>query len=215
MSVWNLIEQRIFEQDVALKFGGREYYVVLEAHASLVRRIVENRSAWDLLEALQMPVKGLDPLEVNIIRHFDRNAQSKQGNTGEVMQLDPKTWLKIKQEIESQSDYYNALLGGVGDITQLVKKIENALSLQMGSKPAAQKKAPVQTPPELSGKPSDITAAATGADMYKQIPAAAGGTGGSPFSSKSNDAERRKRVAAQDAAMMGGNTKPVGKVSVK
>lgn len=38
----------------------------------------------------------------------------------------------------------------------------------------------------------------------------------SPFASRSEDpAARRKRVAAQDAAMMGGKTKPIGKVTVK
>lgn len=193
---------------------------------------------------LTTAVKGLDPREVQLIRHFKGNAKAKTGNTGEVVALSPKEWQRIKQEIEKQPDYYDKLLGNVVSAQGLAKKIEDKLALTMGKGPSKMVHPDPKPPPELAGKPTDITPSVQGTEKHGSDPGVTaaqmggasqlGKTGGaSPFAKKptgsaagappnpvsepkpEDAAARRRRVAAQDAAMMGGKTEPKGKVTVK
>jgi hypothetical protein len=183
VSTWDLIEQTIMTQPVALPLSARELYVVKEAHAAWVRRTLDEVSAWDVLEQVKIlmeapgdppeltkAVKGLDPREVQLIRHFKGNAKSKTGNTGEVVALSPKEWIRIKQEIQRQPDYYDKMLGNVVSADGLAKKIEQQVALATGQKPAQAPPEPVQSPPELSGKPSDITPFVQGPEQYGNMP---------------------------------------------
>lgn len=208
MSVWDKIEEAVQGQPVEIRFTLRELRTVNEARDSWVDRVLEDASAWTVLRLmieaqpeLTKAVKGLVPHEAQLIKHLSRGAQSKTGSTGEVMALAPKEWLRIKQEIDSQPDYYDRMLGGVSTASDISKKIGDQLRLAMGSVPASQPKPKTLPGPEFSGKPADPTPIEPR----------------SPFSSAGGDVDidRRRRVAAQDAALMGGKTKPIGRVKVK
>jgi hypothetical protein len=158
MNTWALLENISQHVPTPVKLSLREARVVKEALAHVMRDILESHSAWDMLEnwgALNesdvTSVLGLSPYEVEIIKGFERGVQSKRGNTGEVVQLTPKTWLKIIQKLEQNSDYYNTLLGGMSDVESLISKIRSRLSLDMGKKPASEPGAPVEPPPGLGG----------------------------------------------------------------
>ena len=243
MSTWDILEEMLNRSPVSIKLERAEVRAVSEALNYIVREALDNTSAWELFENWgtlnETFVTGLSPQEVEILKQIEKNTQSKSGNTGEVVQFTPNTWKKILDKINSQSDYYNMLLGGISTVEQLTQKIQKRLELDMG-KAAQQPPKSASTPPDLSGSPSDTTNILTGPSKFAADPGATpaqmgggaptGGTGGgSPFAKKTppappaapaaspeeDKAARRKRVAAQDAAMMGGKTKPQGKVSVK
>ena len=180
-------------------------------------------------------VKGLDPREVELVRTFASNAKSRTGNTGEIMALPPKEWQRIKQEIEAQPDYYDKLLGNVISASGLVKKIEDQLRGVMGAAASA-KKEPIDPGPGMDGAPEEMTPAIHGSAQYstddfgkpageapppavkpkssrKKVAAPTAPPAGAP--SADDPVSRRKRVAAQDAEMMGGKTKPIGRVKVR
>ena len=177
-------------------------------------------------------VKGLTPREVQLVRNFKGNAKSKTGETGEIMALSPKEWLKIKQEIQKQPEYYDKLLGDVETSKNLVKKIEDKLALVMGQGPSKLLAPDIKPPKDLHGNPGDPTDIQTGAAQYgNEIPVkqpdigALGQTGGgSPFAKRTGSAAgappntlsgpapespeaRRRRVAAQDMQSMGAKNK--------
>lgn len=246
MSTWDLIEQVIMAQPVALPLSRRELFVVKEAHASWVRRTLDESSAWDVLENIKIlmesdvdegffdmfkskdkpqppkqspemttAVKGLDPREVQLIRHFKDNAKAKTGETGEIVALSPKEWMKIKQELEKQPEYYDKLLGNIVSADGLAKKIQNKLDLTMGKGGPSKLLSPDPKPdPALSGNPADPTDIQTGPAMYgNEIPAKKTGSAAgappnpvSPAGAESPEA-RKRRVAAQDMQSMGAGNK--------
>jgi hypothetical protein len=236
MSAWDIIESLVMSQPISLPLGRRELYVVREAHAAWVRRTLDEVSVWDVLEKVQTlseapggmtkAIKGLTPHEAQLIQHFDSNVRSKTGNSGEVIALPPKDWQRIRQEIDANPEYYDNLLGGVVSSQDLSKKIESQLSLAMGKKPAAEPKPPTDVDPELSGDPEEMTPSIQGSDQYRMDEPRPdlGQTGGdSPFASKAgghgappnpvsapapeSPEARRRRVAAQDMALMGAKGK--------
>lgn len=205
MSAWDLIEQVLSCQHVPVELARREHFAVLEALAAIVRQRLDEGSAWAILEAgeqgtgaMQAAVKGLDPREVEVIKHHPaaRNAKTKTGQTGEVMMLDPKSWQQVKQEIQGNKEYYDMLMGGVGTTDNLLQKITGTLELTMGKKPAHDPGKPTQPPPELSGKPTDPVPFYSGISPDPALGQAQGT--GSPFSS---------RVKSQDVAGMAGSSK--------
>ncbi len=208
MSAWDIIEGIITAQPVALPLVRRELLVVREAHAAWLRRVLEESSAWDILERIGLlteedmtaAIKGLSPREIQVIGGVHKGAplRPKPGHTGEVVALTPREWQSIRQEIESNPEYYDWALGDRGAAGNLSKKIGDRLSLEMGQPPPAPGHAGEPGP---GGKPAPTIGSKT--PFSKKT-----GAGGSPE-------ERRRRVAAQDAAMMGGQTKPVGKVKIQ
>jgi len=244
VSTWELIEQAIMAQPVALPLSRRELYVVKEAHAAWVRRTLDEASAWDVLEnikilmesdvdegffdmfkgkqqsppAKQSPemttaVKGLDAREVNLIRQFKGNAKSKTGETGEIVALSPKEWMKIKQELEKQPEYYDKLLGNIVSADGLAKKIQSKLDLTMGKGGPSKLVSPDPKPdPSLGGNPADPTDVQTGAAMYgNDVPLKGPAAGAPPRPVTSAGPEspeaRKRRVAAQDMQSMGAKNK--------
>lgn len=158
MSTWDIIEEALERVPVTVRLERREVFVVREALNLVVRNMVESRSAWEMLEnwgalneADVTSVMGLTPYEANLVKQFEQGVQAKRGNAGEVIQLPPKTWLAIIQKIEANSDYYDMLLHGMSSSKDLVQKIRNRLSLDMGKKPASQRAAPVEPPHGLGG----------------------------------------------------------------
>jgi hypothetical protein len=257
VSAWKELEEALQAQPVRVKLTQREAFVVQEALGNWANRVLDEASAWDVLENFrllaewwpfskkstekthpianmtgggQKAVKGLDPREVQLVRTFASNAKSKSGETGEIMALPPKEWQRIKQEIESQPDYYDQMLGNVISASGLVKKIEDQLRGEMGGAATA-KKEPIDPGPGMDGKPDDVTPAIHGSDQFnvdptgvpagspakkpprKRAPTPTAPPAGAP--SAGDPVSRRKRVAAQDAQMMGGKTKPIGRVKVR
>ncbi len=205
MSTWDVIEGVIMAQPVVLPLTQRELQVVQEAYAAWVRDTLDEASAWDILARIELleeademtaAVKGLDPKEVNLVRHFKANAKSRTGNTGEVMALTPKEWQRIKQEIEANPEYYDKLLGTEVSAGGLASKIGDQLKLSTGIGMGPSK----LMHPEVQPQPPPVQ---KGTPFAKTTPSA------------QSPEERRRRVAAQDAAMMGGQTKPIGKVKVQ
>ncbi len=193
MSAWDRIEEAVLSAPVEIRVSPAEALAAREAQRGWAEGIISEASAWAALELvieadiggpLTKAVKGLVPHEAQLVKHMSPGAQSKAGMSGEVMALSPKEWLRIKQEIESQPDYYDRILGGASTAREMSKKIGDQISLAMGSVPASQPKLQALPGPEPAPKPQA-------------------------------DIDRRRRVAAQDRAMMGGKTKPIGKVSVK
>jgi hypothetical protein len=247
MSAWDVMEEMLNRSPVSITLSRHEVRVVKEALSYMVREALENTSAWELFENWgtlnETFVTGLLPQEVELLKKLEQGVQSKSGNTGEIVQFTPNTWKKVIDKLNSQSDYYNMLLGGVTTVDDFTQKIEKRLELDMG-KAAHQptKPASVAKPPDLSGDPADPTNILTGPSKFAAEPGAtpgqmgggapvpqtgaAGGTGGgSPFAKKTGPAAgappnpvstpkpedaaaRRRRVAAQDAAMMGGEIDP-------
>jgi len=243
MSTWDIIEEMLNRSPVSIKLERQEVRAVSEALNYIVREALDNTSAWELFENWgtlnETFVTGLTPQEVELLKHIEKGTQSKTGNTGEIVQFTPNTWKKVLDKMNSQSDYYNMLLGGVTTVEDFTKKIEKRLELDMG-KAAQTPPKPASSMPDLSGSPADPTNILTGPSKFGADPGATpaqmggaaptGGTGGgSPFAKKTPPAPpaapaappeedktaRRKRVAAQDAALMGGKTKPQGKVTVR
>ena len=234
MSTWDVIEEVLNRVPVLIKLERRETIAVNEALVSIVRDMVESRSAWEVLENWgslnETSVLGLNPHEVELIKHFERGAQSKTGNTGEVMQLTPKVWKAITDKLSQNSDYYEMLLNGTSSVPELIKKIESRLALDMGAIPAGSKPPGIKVANRLAGDPSDPTPVQrsgaeqmgwdklqrttepepTGAPTAPPKPkGAAAGAPPNPVSAPSPESPeaRRRRVAAQDMASMGAKSK--------
>lgn len=230
MSAWDVIEEALASVQVSVKLGSVESFIVHEALAADLRAQLEFGSAWHAVEVLAedvMAVQGLSPQEVEMVKKAGgQPAQEKRGNSGHVVTMDPNSWMRVKQQLLSQPEYYQVLAGGVADVEQLASKIQQAVSLQMGSKPAAQGGKPAWA--DLGGAPSDPTPSVQGRDKFALPPGVGmgydfgGGQGiipqqSGPFANKAGDdaAARRARVAAQDAAMMGKGGTKIGRVRVQ
>lgn len=215
MSVWNEVLQLLEQRVVPASVSPAEAELVREARTSVLRQqIDEGRSAWRVLsEATETAaVKGLTPHEAELVKQHRaaKGSSAKAGNTGMVMSLPPKSWLQIKQELESNPEYYQMLGGGVADPAALAQKIGSTLDLTMGKKPASAALPPPQGLSHglaLGGKESQMTPAVHGAEQFRMD---------DPTSSKQAEdpAARRKRVAAQDMAMMGAkSSKDLGRMA--
>jgi hypothetical protein len=228
---------------VGLRLTAREAVLVQEALSNWSEARIDEASPWDVLALVEAgpmqgppemtkAIKGLQPPEVKLIRHFKDNAKSKTGDTGEVVALSPNDWLRIKQEIEANPEQYEQMMGHPVSAVGLAKKIGDQLRLAMGgaAKPhggalpsVAPKVAPVSQP-----KAPAFNAPAQGGAVM-------GGQPAGPFGNRSSDDEqakarqafisaknramnpapaaaedpeaRRRRVAAQDMEMMGGKDK--------
>jgi hypothetical protein len=203
VSAWDEIDEVFEDRPVFVGITRAQAALVREALAAdLYRQLDESPSVWPLLEAaMGTAVKGLSGHEAQLLRGMPGGdkAQVKRGDTGEVMMMDPKSWLGVKQQLAANPDYYKMLGGGVVDVPKLTQKIEQALALVMGKQPAGATASPVQSEPGLGGNPADITPSEQGNDFTS--------TGTSPFSKRAAGEDagaRKRRVAAQDTEMMGG-----------
>ena len=169
------------------------------------------RGIWEKLERLveeARTIKGFTPEQAGIMKQLGgAGVQTKQGISGTVVSMSPQDWVRVKGELESNREYYDWKLQGQMD--DLLGKIRS----EVGITPAAP--SPDQ---RMTGKPSDVTPGTSSPQKfdvkgmeYQGLP----GKTVQQVPQRRSDDERRRRVAAQDRAMMGGKTKPIGKVSVK
>lgn len=207
MSVWNSIQDRITERTmIEFELTEAEHRVVSALREEYLLEHVrvtlhEGQSPWEALveagRAFEMPKMKQAEEDLNIT---DQEAEAIEDASGQMgveppsrmkarkTMMDPKTALQVYQALQKQEPKYSAALGGPQPYAALMKKVVRQLRDKLGM--GAKQLNPPTAPPVK--------------DQTQQT---------SP--SPEDAAARRKRVAAQDAAMMGGKTKPIGKVKVR
>ena len=224
MSTWDLIEETLQRMPVSIKLERREAFVVKEALSLMIREMIESKSAWAVLENWGLmneeeqpaSVTGLTKQEAELIKQAT-GATSKSGNSGEVMQLTPKTWLDLAKKIDANEQYFDSLLAGVSTARQLSDKIRAKMRLYAGENPASQPPEKVKSPDDLNGNPGDAP------DVVHGSAAHGNALGWDTMKSASpekldisktgrNVPSSKSKVHAQDMAGMKGSSKSVATV---
>jgi hypothetical protein len=243
VSVWGEIEEALDHWEVSVPLNPTERYVVQESMASFVREVMDSQNAWTLIEAMNKVIPGLDPSEAELVKkQGGQKTIVKPGHHGSVVSMDAQSWQAVLKQLERHRDYFASHLTGRGNVDNLIKKIQNSLGMSPGPEtdpslsgnpndvvPFTPGGATGFNDPSISGEfpnrpqPTDAppmepkTPFSKRDDEKEFSPAELGGGvfADDPEQLRRAARERRARVAAQDKAMMGGKTKPVGKVTVR